>query len=64
MKEHFITPSGNEVYTLNDKHHRPNGPAIIWEDKTWNWALNHLCHRYYGPDSDEGHWTIHGVQIK
>lgn len=59
-------------YTLNDKFHRPNGPAVEWLCGTWDWYLFGYPHRYYGyqtntDDEDEDYdyvgnrpWVIHG----
>lgn len=59
-------------YTLNDKFHRPNGPAVEWLCGTWDWYLFGYPHRYYGyqtnsDDEDDDYdyvgnrpWVIHG----
>lgn len=52
------------AYELNGKDHRPNGPAIIWDNGHWVWGLSNVAHRYYGPSDNTGAWTIHGIGLK
>ena len=44
--------------------HRVNGPAVAWEDNDWDWALFGRWHRYYGPQSQDQDWWIHGRLVK
>lgn len=64
---HSLSTQRKEEYVIKgttNKNHRTNGPAVIWANGGWNWALNHKCHRYYGPDSDRNFWHLHGDFIK
>ena len=40
---------GNIQYKLNGKHHREDGPAVIFADGTPSWFLNGKLHRLDGP---------------
>jgi hypothetical protein len=55
---------GITEYLLDRKHHRANGPAKIWQGRTWYWCLYGVNHRYYGPATTHQEWWIHGVFIK
>lgn len=49
---------------LDDMLHRPNGPYFIHANSDWDWMLFGRCHRYYGPQDNEGGWRIHGKLVK
>ena len=51
-------------HRVNKALHRANGPAKIWDDGHWSWALYGSGHRYYGPAPTHQEWWIHGVFIK
>lgn len=52
-------------YQLNDKLHRPNGPAVEWPKfGHWDWYFNDEWHRYYGPQEDSGEWWVHDTHVK
>jgi hypothetical protein len=55
---------GVTEYFVDRNLHRPNGPAIIWNESKWAWWLNDTPHRYYGACSDTGKWWIHGLCVK
>ena len=57
------TDNRDRYVSENGDVHRPNGPAVIWEDGTWNWSLYGKFHRYYGPAFRYGSWYIHGGYI-
>jgi hypothetical protein len=42
-------PSGRQEWLLNGKHHREDGPAIIFPDGFQSWWLNDKRHREDGP---------------
>lgn len=44
--------------------HRTNGPAVLWHNGYWYWALHNIQHRYYGPATGYGTWYICGRYIK
>ena len=44
--------------------HKVNGPARVWPNGSWVWALNGNPHRYYGPNHSTGSWKLNGVFIK
>lgn len=58
-----IDDEGTIMFELNGMLHRPNGPAIIWNDGDWGWNLFGLWHRYYGPRDESGDWYIHDVLV-
>ena len=29
----------------------------------WQWYIDNVCHRYYGPQDSRGNWYIHGKRI-
>ena len=60
MKEYIIGYTKNEDGQL----HKKNGPARLWNDKSWEWLLNGEYHRYYGPHDSYGNWWIHNRIIK
>jgi hypothetical protein len=65
MITRFDRADGTISYRLDDARlHRTNGPAKIWEERTWHWCLYGKSHRYYGPASWMGFWYIHGDDIK
>ena len=51
-------------YRLDGELHRPNGPAIIWSESSWEWRMRGTRHRYYGPSNPSGTWCIYGSIIK
>ena len=54
-------------YRSNGTQHRPNGPALIWNDGDWSWWMHGNRHRYYGVAFRLGvtqEWILHGVKIK
>lgn len=52
-----------EIHWKGNMKHRSNGPAVIWEDADWDWALFGRWHRYYGPQDRAQAWWIHGELI-
>ena len=71
MIECIIDELGNKVYLMDISVHRPNGPAMEWQDGEWTWYLFDKSHRYYGEQrfwrSDEpglNRWIIHGKLVK
>jgi mRNA degradation ribonuclease J1/J2 len=42
-------PSGRQEWLLNGKHHREDGPAIIFPDGHQHWFLHGKYHREDGP---------------
>lgn len=60
-----VDQGGWVSYRLNGVPHRPDGPARIWKDGDWDWALFGKWHRYYGGCRNWGDgWWIHGEQVK
>lgn len=52
-------------YNLNGFKHRPNGPAVVWDDGMNMWWLHGEPHRYYGPsDTMSDDWQVHGEYVK
>jgi hypothetical protein len=54
-------------YLLEGLTHRPNGPAMLWHSRWYEWYLFGKQHRYYGPvhnvPSAAPFWCIHGEKI-
>ena len=50
-------------YRSNDKVHRPNGPAVVYNYGLSTWWSNGKVHRYYGP-ALMLEWHCHGNRIK
>ena len=46
---HFHTPTGGELWHLDGKPHRVDGPAVICSNTSEAWYLNGLIHRTDGP---------------
>ncbi len=58
------TAGGITVYKVDDKFHRPNGPAWYNHNANiWTWWLHGERHRYYGPRDWSGDWRIHDEYI-
>lgn len=53
-----------KVYMVDEKYHRVNGPAKIWDDGDFDWYINGQRHRYYGPQNPRSFWWIHGKVVK
>ena len=53
-------------YICTNEHglHKSNGPARVWDEGWWVWALNGMTHRYYGPALEDDTWSLHGENIK
>lgn len=53
-------------HRLHERLHKSNGPARIWDDGGWEWALHGRWHRYYGPVQNlcNETWYIRGNKIK
>ena len=51
-------------YSKHDVPHRPNGPAMEWDNGNYYWWLYGDRHRYYGPANNASHWYIHDKLIK
>jgi hypothetical protein len=50
MKPVCITyPDGTQVWLLNGKRHREDGPAVIYPNGTQCWYMNGKLHREDGP---------------
>jgi len=51
MKKYEVTIdcNGTEIWKLNGKLHREDGPAVIWSDGTKEYYLNGERHREDGP---------------
>lgn len=63
MIEHYNSKV-TELFKLNDKFHRSNGPTMVWKQSgDWVWYLYGQRHRYYGPQHIDGIWYIHGKWI-
>lgn len=62
------TVNGVDVYTLNGKPHRANGPAFDGPFGLAPWYLFGKTHRYYGAAGSNlktyTTWFIHGREIK
>jgi hypothetical protein len=64
MITRFEQVDGTISYRLRDSIlHRPNGPAKMWGEGTWYWCLYGVRHRYYGPASWMGDWSVKGFRI-
>jgi hypothetical protein len=56
--------NGDKFWWLHNRHHRTDGPAIVWADGDTEWWINGLRHRTDGPaieyaDGDKS-WFLHG----
>lgn len=61
----IMTTSAMEPRVSNDGvRHKSNGPVWMLGATKWEWCLNGLLHRYYGPQSDYGDWWIHHTRVK
>jgi len=48
---------GTKYWSLNDKFHREDGPAIEWPDGSKYWYLNDKLHREDGPAVERSNGT-------
>ena len=55
---HFINMAGNEVYFLNGKYHREDGPAFIDKHGKREWLINDNMHRVDGPAVQRADGTV------
>lgn len=62
-----ILPSGATAWSMNDKFHREDGPAVEYLSGTTCWYLNGLRHREDGPaiewNNGYNEWFIHGEKV-
>jgi len=45
----IVKKGGTQVWYINDKIHREDGPAIIWASGAKSWWINDKFHREDGP---------------
>lgn len=64
MIEILNTANNGFLYRLDGNWHRTNGPARVWSNGDGDWYLNNRAHRYYGPQSHNTDWWIHGERVK
>ena len=59
-----IDEAGTKRWYLDDKRHRQDGPAEIWDDGAEFWFLHDKLHRQDGPavvyPGRSEYWHIHG----
>jgi len=62
-----VYENGTQVWYLNDKRHRADGPAIIRANGTQVWWLNGKLHRKDGPaviySSGTQEWWLNGKRV-
>ena len=62
--EHIIEADGTELWRLNGKLHRTDGPAVIYADDSKFWFLNDELHRTDGPavirPNGDQYWFLNG----
>ena len=68
MPTRRVNSAGTEVWYLNGKVHRTDGPAIIHPEGCALWLRNGKLHRLDGPaithaDGSE-EWWVHGVRYE
>ena len=53
----YVDANGTKYWSLNDKFHREDGPAIEWPDGSKYWYLNDKLHREDGPAVERSNGT-------
>lgn len=49
IPELIIGPNGYQSWSLNDKYHRVDGPAVTWANGGQEWYQYGMLHRADGP---------------
>lgn len=67
--EEVVSEYYTRIYDEDDNSHKPNGPAIMWDNGDWDWYLYNQWHRYYGPQTNpefclSEEWWLHGEKVK
>ena len=65
---HYVDDVGDEIYVVNSRYHRTDGPAVILNDGSKEWLHYGLMHRADGParirPSGDIYWFYEGVHYE